>query len=75
MDFRQDEAVLKSFRAFVETGDFGYFDVQVNFYDAIQSWYKDKLGTPVEKEWIVPANGTIASMHFAAYISARASRS
>ncbi|WP_319469880.1 aminotransferase class I/II-fold pyridoxal phosphate-dependent enzyme [uncultured Trichococcus sp.] len=66
MDFRQDEAVLQAFRVFVETGDFGYFDVQGSFYDAIQSWYKDKLGTPVEKEWIVPANGTIASMHFAA---------
>lgn len=66
MDFCQDEAVLKSFRAFVETGDFGYFDVQDSFYDAIQSWYKDKLGTSVEKEWIVPVNGTIASMHFAA---------
>lgn len=66
MDFRQDEAVLQAFHAFIETGDFGYFDVQDSFYDAIQSWYKDRLGIPIEKEWIVPANGTIASMHFAA---------
>lgn len=66
MDFRQDEAVLKDFHAFIETGDFGYFDVLDSFYDTIQSWYQDKLDTPIEKEWIVPANGTIASMHFAA---------
>lgn len=66
MDFRQDKAVLQAFHAFIETGDFGYFDVQDSFYGNIQSWYKDKLGTPIEKEWIVPANGTIASLHFAA---------
>lgn len=66
MDFRQDAAVLQAFHAFIETGDFGYFDVPENFYDTIQAWYRDKLGTPIEKEWIVPANGTIASLHFAA---------
>lgn len=66
MDFRQDEAVLQAFHAFVETGDFGYFDVPDSFYSIIKSWYLDKLETPIEKEWIVPANGTIASMYFAA---------
>lgn len=66
MDFRQDAAVLQAFHAFIETGDFGYFDVLDSFYDTIQAWYRDKLRTPVEKEWIVPANGTIASLHFAA---------
>ncbi|MPM34892.1 Cystathionine beta-lyase PatB [bioreactor metagenome] len=66
MDFRQDAAVLQAFHAFVETGDFGYFDVPDSFYDTIQAWYRDKLKTPIEKEWLVPANGTIASMHFAA---------
>ena len=66
MDFRQDAAVLQAFHAFIETGDFGYFDVLDSFYDTIQAWYRDKLETLIEKEWIVPANGTIASMHFAA---------
>lgn len=66
MDFRQDEAVMRAFHAFIETGDFGYFDVLDSFYDNIQAWYRDKLETPIEKDWIVPANGTIASMHFAA---------
>ncbi len=66
MDFRQDAAVLQAFHAFIETGDFGYFDVPDSFYDTIQAWYRDKLKTPIEKEWLVPANGTIASMHFAA---------
>ncbi|CZQ90477.1 MalY/PatB family protein [Trichococcus collinsii] len=66
MDFRQDELVLQAFHSFIEAGDFGYFDVLDSFYDNIQSWYKTKLETPIKKEWIVPANGTIASMHFAA---------
>ena len=38
MDFRQDAAVLQAFDAFIETGDFGYFDVLDSFYDTIQAW-------------------------------------
>lgn len=67
-DFRQADAVQEAFNAFVAGGDFGYFDVPAAFYENIQSWYRDKLDTPIEKEWIIPANGTIASIHSAAHL-------
>ena len=49
-------------------GDFGYFDVPAAFYERTSIWYREKPDTPIEKEWIIPANGTIASIHSAAHL-------
>ena len=50
----------------IQRGDFGYFDVSDFFYTSIIGWYQNKLKTKVDRSWIIPANGTIASLHLAA---------
>ncbi|MGB6178602.1 aminotransferase class I/II-fold pyridoxal phosphate-dependent enzyme [Carnobacterium sp.] len=50
----------------MKQADFGYFDVSKLFFTSIVSWYQHKLKINIDESWIVPANGTIASLHLAA---------
>ena len=62
-DFRlPDEILIKMHERYL-VPDFGYFDIKDGFYQSIINWYKNKHDTKLEKEWIVPASGTVTSLY------------
>lgn len=66
-DFKPDKKVQEKFIEVIKKGDFGYFDISDAFLNSIVNWYQSKLMTSIDKSWIIPANGTIASLHLAAH--------
>ncbi|QQP70055.1 aminotransferase class I/II-fold pyridoxal phosphate-dependent enzyme [Carnobacterium sp. CS13] len=66
-DFKPDKKVQEKFIEVIKKGDFGYFDISDAFFNSIVNWYQSKLMTSIDKSWIIPANGTIASLHLAAH--------
>lgn len=71
MDFIMDEKIRNEMMKLYENPDFGYFHVQVSFYESIVNWYRDIHHIDIKKEWIVESVGTIASMHLACDMVAR----
>lgn len=69
-DFKPDKKVQEKFIDVIKKGDFGYFDVSDAFFNSIVDWYQSKLRTSIDKSWIIPANGTIASLYLAAHVVA-----
>lgn len=48
--------------------DFGYFDLQESYYQAIISWHQRRNGISLERDWLYPSVGTVSAMHFAASV-------
>ena len=66
MDFRHSEEILDGFREIIESDDFGYFDVPDEYFESILNWHKRIHNRTLKKDWIIPANGTIAALHICA---------
>lgn len=66
-DFKPEKKVQEKFIDVIKKGDFGYFDVSDAFFNSIVDWYQSKLRTSIDKSWVIPANGTIASLHLTAH--------
>lgn len=65
MDYRMDETIHKKMLTLLKDCDFGYFHVQLSYFEAIVAWYQDVHHTKIKPEWIVPSVGTITTLHFA----------
>ncbi|MDN6731346.1 MAG: aminotransferase class I/II-fold pyridoxal phosphate-dependent enzyme [Atopostipes suicloacalis] len=66
MDFAHSESLTNKFHEIIARDDYGYFDIPDSFYESIISWQKRIHQRLIKKEWIIPANGTIAAMHIVA---------
>ena len=64
MDYRLPSEITDKFIEFIQRGDFGYFDVMDEFKESVNRWYKTLLNRDIEKEWVLPGIGTIASINF-----------
>ena len=53
MDFQSPEPILKAFEQIVESGVFGYTDLNDEFYESIQRWFQKQYNITIPKEWIV----------------------
>ena len=52
------EAILKR----AEHGVFGYTDITPEWYSAYQSWWKDRHGFEMEKEWLIFTTGVVPAI-------------
>ncbi|MDE8071635.1 aminotransferase class I/II-fold pyridoxal phosphate-dependent enzyme [Erysipelothrix rhusiopathiae] len=64
MDFRHDDKIIEHLKLIIEQDDFGYFDVTDSYYQSIVTWHKNNHNLAIKPDWIIPANGTITSLHF-----------
>ncbi|WP_373600615.1 MalY/PatB family protein [Paraclostridium bifermentans] len=65
MDYKLPEEITSKFTEYIQTGDFGYFDVLEKFNNSISRWYKRVNNIHIDKKWIIPGIGTLASMNIA----------
>lgn len=65
MDFKMDKNIKDKLHQLVEEPDFGYYFTKDSFFESIINWYKEVHSLNIQKDWIVPSVGTIASMHLA----------
>jgi cysteine-S-conjugate beta-lyase len=63
MDYKLPLEITNKFIDFINRGDFGYFDILDKFIDSIAKWYKCFNNIDIEKKWIIPGIGTLASMN------------
>lgn len=66
MDFAHSDELNEKFQNIIRRDDFGYFDIPDSFYTSIISWQENIHQRTIKKDWIIPANGTIAAMHMVA---------
>lgn len=66
MDFAHSEQLINKFHAIINRDDYGYFDIPDSFYQSIISWQEKIHQREIKRDWIIPANGTIAAMHMVA---------
>lgn len=66
MDFAHSNQIQEKFHQIIDRDDYGYFDIPETFYESIISWHKKIHQRRIKKDWIIPANGTIAAMHMVA---------
>lgn len=62
MDFRTAPSVIRSMKATVENGLFGFTIETEEYRQAVAWWMKEMRGFTVEPDWIVPVYGTIFSV-------------
>lgn len=62
MDFACDSKIHSAISEYIKTMDFGYFNIQDRYYDSVIGWYKRIHKLEIDKDWIVPTIGTIASI-------------
>ncbi|RDY25612.1 aminotransferase class I/II-fold pyridoxal phosphate-dependent enzyme [Romboutsia weinsteinii] len=63
MDYKLPREINIKSMEFIQKGDFGYFDVLNKFSESIFNWYKNFNGIYINKNWIMPGIGTLASMN------------
>lgn len=66
MDYRHSETIIQGLQELIERDDFGYFDISNAYLESIVNWHQKVHNHTLKKEWIIPANGTIAGLHIAA---------
>lgn len=62
-DFKTSQAVIDALIARIKQGAFGYSIPGDGYYEAVSGWFERHHGYKVEKEWIVPMCGVVASLH------------
>ncbi|MFN3691342.1 MAG: PatB family C-S lyase [Fervidobacterium sp.] len=59
MDFKTSDRVIETLLKRAQHGIFGYTYRSQEYYDKIISWYKERYGTHIEREWIVNGPGVV----------------
>ena len=62
MDFQTAPAVREAIRARAEHGVFGYAIVPEEWYQAYISWWKDRHGFAMERDWLIFCTGVVPAI-------------
>ena len=62
MDFKTAPEIRKAISDRLEHGVFGYSDLTDEWYRAYQSWWSNRHGLNIEKEWLIFSTGVIPSL-------------
>ena len=62
MDFETAPPVKEAILKRAEHGVFGYTDITPEWYSAYQSWWKDRHGFEMEKEWHIFTTGVVPAI-------------
>ena len=62
MDFETAPPVKEAILKRAEHGVFGYTDITPEWYSAYQSWWKDRHGVEMEKEWLIFTTGVVPAI-------------
>ena len=62
MDFETAPPVKEAILKRAEHGVFGYTDITPEWYSAYQSWWKDRHGFEIEKEWLIFTTGVVPAI-------------
>ena len=62
MDFETAPLVKEAILKRAEHGVFGYTDITPEWYSAYQSWWKDRHGFEMEKEWLIFTTGVVPAI-------------
>ncbi len=62
MDFRTAPAVREAIRARAEHGVFGYSIVPDGWYEAYISWWRDRHGFSMERDWLIFCTGVVPAI-------------
>ena len=59
MDFKTAPEILKRLEQVVQHGIFGYSEGKEDYFQAVQSWYKERFGWEVKESWLVKTPGVV----------------
>ena len=62
MDFETAPPVKEAILKRAEHSVFGYTDITPEWYSAYQSWWKDRHGFEMEKEWLIFTTGVVPAI-------------
>ena len=62
MDFPAAPEILAALRARLDHGIFGYFALPDAWYDAYITWWRERHGLTIEREWLMFSLGVVASV-------------
>ena len=62
MDFPAAPEILEALRKRVDHGIFGYFALPDAWYDAYITWWRERHGLAIEREWLMFSLGVVASV-------------
>lgn len=62
MDFMAAEPIRRAMERRLEHGIYGYSLIPDSYYDAVISWFGERHGWKIERDWIVPVTGVIPAL-------------
>lgn len=62
MDFRTAPAIIDALQKRVAHGIFGYTRVPDVYYDAVTSWFSQRHGWDIDREWIIYTSGVVPAV-------------
>ena len=62
MDFRTADCIQEALISRARHGIYGYAAVPDAYYDAVISWFGNRHGWKIEREWILPVTGVIPAL-------------
>ncbi|MBO4337804.1 MAG: pyridoxal phosphate-dependent aminotransferase [Lachnospiraceae bacterium] len=62
MDFRASDAILEAMQKKIDTGVFGYQILTDEWYDAYISWWKQRHGFEIKRQWLKFVTGVIPAI-------------
>lgn len=65
MDFQTAPEILERLEKTVRHGIFGYSEGKEGYFQAVQSWYRDRFGWEVQENWLVKTPGVVFAIAMA----------
>lgn len=62
MDFQAAPEIRAALEKRLEHGVFGYSDVSGKWYDAYMTWWKNRHGLTIEKDWLIFCTGVVPAI-------------
>ena len=62
MEFRSPACIRQRLKEVAEEGIWGYTGPRDQYYAAVNRWYSDRHGFPVDKDWLVPTTGVVQAV-------------
>ena len=65
MDFPTAPEIIAAVTARAQNGIYGYTDVKEPYFAAVQSWYRNRFGYTVQREWLTVTPGVVFAVALA----------
>ncbi len=59
MDFKTAPAITEALLQTVNHGIYGYSETKQEYFEAVASWYRDRFGWELKREWLVKTPGVV----------------